>query len=134
MAAHGFDVMHLTLIIDALKTHDPPVSDLTATADALKSDGLGEFADELKVCFVTRRGNGAASVNNDSKSSRKKVTHSDKAGVGVFPQGGHVRSVDESGLIDDTTHVLERKQRAAKSVVAGARNDGKGIDSSEGSN
>ena len=52
----------------------------------------------------------------------------------MFPQGGHVRSVDESGLIDDATHFLERKQRAAKFVVAGARNAGKGIHASEGSN
>ena len=58
--------------------------------------------------------------------ARLELTHSLK--------GGHVRSVDESGLIDDTTHVLERKQRAAKSVVAGARNAGKGIHASEGSN
>ena len=57
VVAHGFDVMHLTLIIDALKMHDSPVSDLTVTGDALESDGMGEFADELKIRFVTRGGN-----------------------------------------------------------------------------
>ena len=55
--AHGFDVMHLTLIIDALKMHDSPRSDMTVTSDALELDGLGEFADELKIRFVTRGGN-----------------------------------------------------------------------------
>ena len=45
-----------------------------------------------------------------------------------------MRTVDESGLIDDATHVLERKQRLVTSVFAGSRNDGKGIDSSKSSN
>ena len=108
--AHGLDFMHLTLIIDALKFHDASLSDLTVSGHTLETNRLGEFAKELKISFVAGGGDRTSSVNNDSKGSRKKVTHSGKAGVGTFPQGGHVRSVDESGLIDDTTHVLERKQ------------------------
>ena len=132
--AHGFYSMHLTLIIDALKFHDASMSNLTVSGDTLETDRLGKFANKLKISFVTGGRDRTSSVNNDSKGSRKKVAHSGKAGVGMFPQGGHVRSVDESGLIDDTTHVLERKQRAVKAIIDGPKNAGKRIDSSKSSN
>ena len=134
VVAHSFDVVHLTLIIDALKFHDASLSDLTVSGDTLETDRFGKFAKTLKISFVAGGGDRTASVNNDGKGSRKKVAHSINAGVGLFHQGWHVRSVDESGLIDDVTHVLERKQGVAKAIFAGRRNAGKGIDSSESSN
>ena len=56
VVSHSFDVMHLTLITDALKSHDSPMITLTVISDALETDGLGEFVDELKISFVSRGG------------------------------------------------------------------------------